>query len=613
MCTPSFRRFASLLPVAAVSLLVTTGHSRPALAQGAPPLITIFERAGDVPGGVYGAGLACITDFVGSGIQSVAIGEPGNFPGGNSAFEVVNETGTTVLFADERINNDDTIQMGGSIASIGDAGFNTVGLQDLAVSLAATNPSASSPSTANVYAAPSGAQTIPFEFTIGADLNVGFRVAGLFSDTNNNGRLDFLLSAPFSTNFSSPIVFIVDGASTTSPIADLGDIAGTGFGSSLTSITDLNEDGIRDIVVGAPFPFSTGGGRVLIFSGTEGALLASFSDDTFEGKFGAAVAEIGDLNNDGLSEFVVGAPADNSDGQVPGSFKVLSPQRAQTGGINLNVLCTVAALEDSDELGYSVAGPGDVDGDGSPDFVVGDPGANNNVGRVYVYSYDGSKCSVVAEMNGNGTFDRFGTSLAVRPNPTTQCDINGDGAADIGVGSIGGEPANGRVTFFAGIAPPTPTPTPTATPNIQKAPSKSSFTFKLTRDGNLTAVVTHNVAPSTVSPPPPPRGARLKAGTSSCTVSLFGRRTRADRSQPGPINAHIRNKPLTQKTIRFRASGLRRAQCDFGGKPFSYHMIARTTCNGKSFFSNVVARRTNCGKKPPLKIDRWEQQLSNIR
>lgn len=613
MKTPSFRRFTSLL--ATLSVLGTTVYPRSAEAQGAPPLITIFERAGEVPGGSYGAGLACITDFVGSGIQSVAIGGPGNFPGGNSSFEVVNETGTTVLFADQYINNDDTIQMGGSIASIGDAGFNTVGLQDIAVSLAATNPSESSPSTANVYSAPSGAQTIPFELTIGTDSNVGFRVAGLFSDTNNNGRLDFLLSAPFSSSFSAANVFVVDGASTTSPIADLGDAPGTGFGSSLTSISDLNGDGIRDIVVGAPFPFSAGGGRVLIFSGVEGVFLASFSDDAFEGRFGAAVAEIGDLNNDGLSEIVVGAPADNSDGQVPGSFKVLSPERGQTEGINLNVLCSVAALEDTDELGYSVAGPGDVNGDGSPDFVVGDPGANNNVGRVYVYSYDGSKCSVVAVMNGNGAFDRFGTSLAVRPNPTTQCDINGDGAADIGVGSIGGEPASGRVTFFAGIPPPTPTPTPTATPNTQKAPSKSSFTFKITRDGNLTAVVTHDVAPSTVAPtpPPPPLGARVKAGTAPCTVSLFGRRTRADRSQPGPINAHIRNKPLTQKTIRFRTSGLRRAQCDFGGKPFSYHMIARTTCNGKNFFSNVVARRTNCGKEPPLKIERWEKQLSNLR
>jgi len=167
----------------------------------------------------------------------------------------------------------------------------------------------------------------------------------------------------------------------------------------------------------------------------------------------------------------------------------------------------------------------------------------------------------------------------------------------------------------------TPTVTPTVTPPPgNRFPSSARLTYKIAPNGDLLAINTYDTAPLVETPnvltANRPQGsanaAKVAAGT-TCSASLYGRRTRADRSGKGPIKRLVQNKPVTERTVRFRAPGLRRAQCDFGGKPFTYHMIVRTSCGGKTFFSNVSSRRTNCGKNPPLGIERWEEQLTQVR
>ena len=106
---------------------------------------------------------------------------------------------------------------------------------------------------------------------------------------------------------------------------------------------------------------------------------------------------------------------------------------------------------------------------------------------------------------------------------------------------------------------------------------------------------------------------KRRALAPACTASLYGRRSRLDGSERGPIRTIVKNKPINGRLVMFRAPGLRRARCDFGNKPYAYHMIVKTNCGGQSFFSNVKARQTNCGKNPPLTIDRWEEQLGSVR
>ncbi|MCI0330777.1 MAG: integrin alpha, partial [candidate division Zixibacteria bacterium] len=85
----------------------------------------------------------------------------------------------------------------------------------------------------------------------------------------------------------------------------------------------------------------------------------------------------------------------------------------------------------SDRLGWSVAGVGDVNGDGRADFIVGaalaDPGGISNAGSAYLYS--GASGALLYQKNGSGTNGQLGWSVAGAG------DVNGDGRGDFIVGS----------------------------------------------------------------------------------------------------------------------------------------------------------------------------------
>jgi|APSaa5957512535_1039671.scaffolds.fasta_scaffold15175_3 hypothetical protein len=162
----------------------------------------------------------------------------------------------------------------------------------------------------------------------------------------------------------------------------------------------------------------------------------------FDG-FGYSVASIGDLDGDGITDVIVGAFADDTAGLESGAIHV----------IFLNVNGTVKnvteingttpngpTLSREDYFGTSVAGVGDLDGDGIVDIIVGAPGddaVSNNSGTIYVIflNNNGTAKSTV-EINGttpNGPVlsagDRFGTSVASIE------DLNGDGVTDVMVGA----------------------------------------------------------------------------------------------------------------------------------------------------------------------------------
>ncbi len=159
--------------------------------------------------------------------------------------------------------------------------------------------------------------------------------------------------------------------------------AGGSFGRSVDGIPDLNNDGVDDVIVGASGEDGGGvsnAGRVYIYSGKNGSLIRAHSspNDTVNGAFGYWVAGIPDINGDGRGDYAVGAPGENSNG---GRVYVYSG----TNGALIRTH-TSPNNENFGRFGECVSGIPDLSGDGRGDYVIGAPEENSNRGRAYVFS-----------------------------------------------------------------------------------------------------------------------------------------------------------------------------------------------------------------------------------
>ncbi|MBI5435129.1 MAG: FG-GAP repeat protein [Planctomycetes bacterium] len=225
----------------------------------------------------------------------------------------------------------------------------------------------------------------------------------------------------------------------------LGDAANDEFGWCIDGAGDVNADGWSDIVVGARYADSNGAnaGIVRVFSGKTGAILYNWKGAKAYDHLGTSVAGIGDVNADGYADILVGADGTDVNGSGAGSASVYS---GKTG----TVLSTVSGTAANDIFGTAVAGLGDVDADGRPDYAIGAPW-NDNANGV-----DGGSVRVVSGKNGNLLFTFIGdaTSDYFGMTVTGAGDVNKDGRADIAVGAPYGDgptgSASGYVRVFSG-------------------------------------------------------------------------------------------------------------------------------------------------------------------
>jgi hypothetical protein len=207
--------------------------------------------------------------------------------------------------------------------------------------------------------------------------------------------------------------------------------AGALFGWAVSELTNVNGDGVTEAIVGAVLDGPSSNGAVYVFSGATGDQLFEFHGRPND-LLGYSVADAGDVNGDGVHDIAAGARGGD----------LVHVWSGATGA----TLLTLHGEQAGDAFGFSVAGAGDVNGDGRADVLVGavaNDAAGPNAGRAYVFS--GADGSLLYSIDGDRAGDLFGSAA------DGTGDLNGDGVHDLLIGARNaGNAHDGRVYAYSG-------------------------------------------------------------------------------------------------------------------------------------------------------------------
>ena len=277
---------------------------------------------------------------------------------------------------------------------------------------------------------------------------------GARGDINGDGYADVVVGA---SSWSGPSRFHCgkawlylggpSGLSNAASWSKEGTLENENFGYRI-ALLDLDADGYSDAAITTQSFTPAGSPRVDVFYGGPGGLspnaAVSFSPQPPVQAFGSAIANVGDWNCDGAADFVVGAPDDGANGGrlyfYPGSTARSVPTSNQ-----IHVYSAGAGVS---QLGYSIAGGYDLDGDGRSDFVAGAPASSHpesEEGRLFVFRGKPGGGDMVPdttlELNSAGI--RLGTAVAMG-------DLTGDGFADVVASAPGEFGGNGGIHGWFG-------------------------------------------------------------------------------------------------------------------------------------------------------------------
>lgn len=242
-------------------------------------------------------------------------------------------------------------------------------------------------------------------------------------------------------------------------VSGAGDVNGDGIDDLIIGDTSANES---YVIFGGQNAFSDGSVELSELDGTDGFVINS---EGFYDGFGNSVSGVGDINEDGVDDLIIGANRADQNGIFAGaSYVVFGGQTLGAGGdVDVSDLdgsdgFVINGIDDSDYSGNSVSGAGDINGDGVGDLIIGADYASPNgfySGESYVLfggsAVGGDGTVELADLNGvdgfviNGinAYDQSGMSVS------SAGDINGDGMGDLVIGAPYAGNA-GEVEIYAG-------------------------------------------------------------------------------------------------------------------------------------------------------------------
>jgi hypothetical protein len=406
-----------------------------------------WTKASNLENALFGWAVASAGDVDADGYTDVIVGSPywdgGEADEGQAWVYMGSATGLETAPDWWKQPNQAGAYFGWSVGKAGDA--NGDGYDDVIVGSPGYDSGEDGEGRAWVYPGSMlGLESAPLWYKDSDQAGAQFGYAvGTAGDVNGDGYGDVIVGSPdYDTGEDGEgVAWVYEGSeggphSAPDWHAD-SDQAGAQFGASVGTAGDINCDGYSDVIVGAPMwdNGQTNEGGAWVYLGSPLGLSDTYGwrQDSDQGgaNYGLAVGTAGDVNGDGCSDIIVGAPLWNGGLDSEGKAFVYHSSGA-------SLYLTPAWTKESDQaaahFGCSVATAGDVNGDGYADVIVGAKwwnGALANEGSAWVYYGSATGVHVAPDWHAGGgqEYAEFGTSVA------TAGDVNGDGYADVIVGA----------------------------------------------------------------------------------------------------------------------------------------------------------------------------------
>lgn len=298
----------------------------------------------------------------------------------------------------------------------------------------------------------------------------GIAVSGA-GDFNADGIDDIIIGASqanYGTGQSYIVYGIADGFPAVFDLKNLNrtsglvidgiDQQGSGrFGSSVSDAGDVNADGIRDIIIAAPYANNNAGQSYVLFgcinrpfdsinlehlNGMNGFAASGSMSNQMSG---TSVSGVGDVNGDGIDDIVIlsWSPSNfyvghshivfgNHD-RFPASFRLEDLDGSNGFAINNDTPYTYIG---------SISGAGDINADGIKDIVIGSPSFDTGAGQMYIVygSQNGFPAAFnLTNLNGQNGFTINGFIQYGYAGCSVDAagDVNGDGIDDLIIGANG--------------------------------------------------------------------------------------------------------------------------------------------------------------------------------